>query len=70
MSKDADIRILEQLCQLLERLEPQVYCPESSTWEAMSAVNPFLDHINHDAVVENDKDRSLIREDPKNRGNA
>jgi hypothetical protein len=61
MPKDADISVMEQLCQLLEPLK---FTDElaSETRVTLSAIKPVLDHITRDVLVEKDTEPSLTKE--------
>lgn len=62
MPKDADISVMEQLCQLLEPLSKFTDALSSETRVTLSAIKPVLDHITHDVLVEKDEDSSLTKE--------
>ncbi|KAI2665707.1 E3 SUMO-protein ligase ZBED1 [Labeo rohita] len=74
MSKDTEITVMEQLCQLFESLSKLTDALALETRVTLSAIKPVLDHINCDILVEKDTDTSLtkemknvMREDLKNR---
>ncbi|XP_029571196.1 zinc finger BED domain-containing protein 1 [Salmo trutta] len=74
MPKDANVSVMEQLCQLLEPLSKFTDALASETRVTLSAIKPVLDHITRDVLVERDTEPSLtremkriMREDPNNR---
>ena len=62
MPKDADISVMEQLCQLLEPLSKLTDALSSETRVTLSAIKPVLDHITCDVLVEKDEDPILTKE--------
>ena len=62
MPKDADISVMEQLCQLLEPLSKFTDALASETRVTLSAIKPVLDHITCDVLVDTDTEPSLTKE--------
>lgn len=61
MPKDADIAVLEQLCQLLDPLSKFTDALCSETRVTLSAIKPVLDHITGDVLEESDEDSALLK---------
>lgn len=62
MPKDADIAVMEQLCQLLDPLSKFTDALCSDTRVTLSAVKLILDHITGDILEENDEDPALTKQ--------
>lgn len=61
MPKDADIAVLEQLCQLLDPLNTFTDALCSETRVTLSAIKPVLDHITGDVLEESEQDSVLLK---------
>ena len=62
MPKDADIVVMEQLCQLLQPLSTFTDALGSETRVTISAIKPVLDHITGDILEENYEDPALTKQ--------
>lgn len=62
MPKDADISVMEQMCQLSEPLSKFTDALASETRVTLSAIKPVLDHITCEILVEHNDDPSLTKE--------